>query len=327
MLIIFFSIAILLLGLGLGYRFPRSGFWEWVDVIYYPLAIFGVLLLFFDSVSIRKLAALDDQRRGLSVRISDIENSRPELSAQLSGRALVRAGGELLETISRLDRICAERPSRITIADPNCFVVRRMAPIVSTGVQALLTYEEPEDLGTVCDTASRVFSELVEESNLPDFIVREIAANYFEWFNEGFLPFEFDAVRRSVDDLRLRLEDDASNTIEALRMSEDDERWILHFYRATIQYGLVVVTAFEPCLRAPQSIRSGVYTSWISDLRNAQSELELREEDIQQLIMAANDLNPSKVFLASYWPFLICFALSLKFSKGVAALRKKHVGA
>lgn len=113
--------------------------------------------------------------------------------------------------------------------------------------------------------------------------------------------------------------------IEALNMSESDRSFIEPLYEATIRYGMFVLTSFEPCLRAPESIRSGAYAEWISNMRQAQTDMEQKEAELRQMRVNASELNQAAVFRASYWPFMIILALSLKFSKGVAALRKEYM--
>lgn len=320
--IIYYSVFLLALALAIGLRFPKARIWEWIDAIYYPLAICGVVLLFLESVNIRQLATLEDQRRNLSNRMTDIEHARPEGDAQLSSKEVIRAGGEILANISKLNRSCERTPTAL----PVCFVVEDLAPIVAPGEQLLLSYDGPEELGDVCDVASEIFTEMAESTELSGFLVKPVTDHYFQGLDKGFLPLEFESVRRYVNDLRPELEESALHMIEALNMSNADRQIMEPLYEATIQYSMSVLIAFDSCLRAPESIRSGAYAKWNSEMRQAHTELEQMEAELRQMRINANELNQAAVFRASYWPFLIIFALSLKFSKGVAALRKKHVG-
>lgn len=321
MLIVVFSLLVLVLAFGFGWHFPKAVFWEWIDVVYYPLAICGVILLFLESATVRQLATLEDQRRELSMHMADIERARPEGDAQLSGRDLIRAGGEILTTISKLNRSCQRTPS----AMPVCFVVEDLAPIIAPGEQILLSYDGPEDLGDVCNAASSIITAMSQSGALSGFLMKPMADHYFAGLDKGFHPLEFDQVRSYVADLRPALEDKASNMIEALNMSEEDRSFMEPLYEANIHYGMIVLMAFDACLRAPESIRSGAYALWVSEMRDAQTEIEQKEAELRQIRINANDLNQAAIFRVSYWPFLIILALALKFSKGVAALRKKQM--
>jgi len=323
MLIIIFSLIVLALGFGIGWRFPKHNFWEWVDVIYYPLAICGVILLFFESVNTRQVANLEAQKRDAAQRLLQIDAQRPAGEPQMSGRDLVRIGGQILSNISKLDRSCQRTPTTL----PVCFVVEDLAPIIKDAESILLSYDGPERLGDVCEVASSTFEAMSGSAALSGFLMDPISDHYFEGLNKGFRSFEFDPVQNYIDSLRPELERKKADMIAALNMNEDDRSRMEPRYDAQIDYGMSVLKAFEACLRAPASIRSGEYASWVSNMDEARSEAEQKEAELQQLRISAGDLNQAAIFRASYWPFLIILALSLKFSKGVAALRKKHVGA
>lgn len=320
MSIAIFALCLLLLGLGAGLCFPSVRFWEWIDVIYYPLAICGVILLFLESENVRSLATLEGEKTDLSVLLKDVENTRPEGNAQLSGRDLVRGAGGFLTNISKLNRSCQRSPSTL----PVCFVVEDLAPIIAPGEQILLSYDGPEDLGDVCKIAGEIFTEMAESRELSGFLMSPIADHYFSGLKQGFDPLSFELVQNYVAGLRPELDNMAVEMIAAINMDEEDQARMKPLYEQQIQWGMSVIRAFSVCLRAPENIRSGAYGTWVSKMGEARANIEFKEAELLQMRINANNLNQAAVFRVSYWPFLIILALSLKFAKGVAALRKKR---
>ncbi|WP_282053039.1 hypothetical protein [Phaeobacter inhibens] len=320
MWIILFAASLLLLGLCIGLRFPKASLWEWIDAVYYPLAICGVILLFLESESVRNVATLEEDLRDLSASVRAVELARPDGDPQLSGRDFVRGSGGFLSNITRLNRSCQRSPSLL----PVCFVVEDLAPIIAPGEQILLSYDGPEDLGDVCTVAAEIFAEMAQSGALSGFLMRPIADHYFSGLDRGFDPLSFEAVQSYIDELRPILEGEASDMIVAINMGDEDRARMEPLYEQQIQWGMSVIRAFEACLRAPDSIRSGSYANWVAQIGDARTDLQQKEAELIQMRINANALNQAGIFRVSYWPFLIILALSLKFAKGVAALKRKY---
>ena len=64
-----------------GRRWKAPKFWNWVDPIYYPLAIVGIVLLFFSNDSARILADLRYELAGTEQQIADLRAAQPPPSA------------------------------------------------------------------------------------------------------------------------------------------------------------------------------------------------------------------------------------------------------
>lgn len=319
MWIICFSFVVLIVGLLIGWYFPKWGGWEWVDAIYYPLAIVGIILLYLESTSVREIASAQEQRYTLEQRLNEIERARPEVRAQLSGRDTVRGAGEILSSISRIARICERTPSTTFAA---CFVAADFAPITQQAERVLLGYNDERDLPDVCEVAGVVFREIGGSAALSSFLTKPVARHYFKGLEEGFMPFEFKAVQSYIDGLKPRLEKEAKDMVRALNWNDEERALMEPRYEAHIEYGIRILESFEVCLRAPENVRSGQYAEWVSRQAATRSQYEQIEQELQQLHIAANQLGTAAILRASYWPFLIILALSLKFSKGIASLRK-----
>lgn len=319
MWILVFSLVFLVGGFLVGWFLPTAKFWDWVDTIYYPLAIGGVILLYFESTGIREIAFAEQQQRTLERQLEEIDEVRPEIRAQLSGQRIVHGAGELLSVIAEMARACERAPS----TNASCFVAEDFAPIIERGEAILLAYQDERDLAGVCDTAENLFHELAENAAVSTFLTEQIAQHYFEGLEKDFEPVEFGAVQTYIEGLRPQLEAEAARMVRVLQLDSEDLARMEPHYEAHIDYGMLTIKAFEVCMRAPENVRSGYYAEWASKRGATQSEYDQKLQELHQLRIEANQLGTAAIFRASYWPFLIVLALALKFSKGVAHVRDK----
>jgi hypothetical protein len=64
-----------------GRRWKAAKHWNWVDPIYYPLAILGIVLLFFSNDSARVLADLRYELADTEQQIADLRVAQPPSNA------------------------------------------------------------------------------------------------------------------------------------------------------------------------------------------------------------------------------------------------------
>src|SRR5262245_4503959 len=99
-LMILFVFSMLCFGLAL--LFGLLGFkwraWQYVDLLYYPLAAIGVTLLFATASEQRKLLELTQLEQTYRNRLEALVSQRPDVRFNAS-RGLVEAGFKLLATI------------------------------------------------------------------------------------------------------------------------------------------------------------------------------------------------------------------------------------
>jgi hypothetical protein len=87
LVLLLWAAACVVVGYAAGRRWKASKHWNWVDPVYYPLAILGIVLLFFSNDSARILA---DLRYGLAdteQQIADLRAAPPPSNAAEAAKA------------------------------------------------------------------------------------------------------------------------------------------------------------------------------------------------------------------------------------------------
>ncbi len=70
-----------------GRRWKAAKHWNWVDPIYYPLAILGIVLLFFSNDSARVLADLRYELADIEQQVADLRAAPPPSNAAEAAKA------------------------------------------------------------------------------------------------------------------------------------------------------------------------------------------------------------------------------------------------
>jgi hypothetical protein len=86
---------------GAGRYWKASKFWTWVDPVYYPLAILGIVLLFFSNDSARILADLRFELADIEQQIADRRVTQPLSSAAEAAKAAWAAEQARLDATRR----------------------------------------------------------------------------------------------------------------------------------------------------------------------------------------------------------------------------------
>jgi hypothetical protein len=84
-----------------GRRWKAAKHWNWVDPIYYPLAILGIVLLFFSNDSARVLADLRFELADTEQQIADLRAAPPSSNAAEAAKAAWAAEQARLDTSRR----------------------------------------------------------------------------------------------------------------------------------------------------------------------------------------------------------------------------------
>ena len=81
LVLLLWAAACVAVGYAAGRYWKASKFWTWVDPIYYPLAILGIVLLFFSNDSARVLADLRYELADTEQQIADLRAAEPPSTA------------------------------------------------------------------------------------------------------------------------------------------------------------------------------------------------------------------------------------------------------
>ncbi len=91
---------------GLGWLRPKYWLWRWADVIYYPLAAIGIVLLFFSNDINRTLLRIEANQRAMDQAWSANPNPRPDLHFSPASAALLDARFRWFVAMRDLGDIC-----------------------------------------------------------------------------------------------------------------------------------------------------------------------------------------------------------------------------
>jgi hypothetical protein len=84
-----------------GCSWKAAKHWNWVDPIYYPLAILGIVLLFFSNDSARILADLRFELADTEQQIADLRTAQPPSNSAEAAKAAWAAEQARLDTSRR----------------------------------------------------------------------------------------------------------------------------------------------------------------------------------------------------------------------------------
>jgi hypothetical protein len=81
LVLLLWAAACIVVGYAAGRYWKASRFWTWVDPIYYPMAILGIVLLFFSNDGARVLADLRFELSDIDQQIADLRAAEPPSNA------------------------------------------------------------------------------------------------------------------------------------------------------------------------------------------------------------------------------------------------------
>lgn len=321
-LVLFFLGSFALGGL-LGFVRFRSGAWHWVDLIYYPLAALGVVLFFLaqqtqrDMLEASRIA--DEKKKVLLALKAEKPSVERFASEEIFERSL-----EWVRIVRRWGEICPVEN------EPKCYVSRDLFAKVDAYLKiAGARYESHQmRLARTCAAGDRLLSEIANDGVLSAPIARGMVSSYLHInagnfrdlyygdFSSRVAKFRSEASKRSLDVLRIAFPSDVEGKT-AVFMRQMDE--------AEIEFAGMILEGLYPCAISEKSKLQSL-VDWRQLEQSREDEVRRAETELERLGNAMPDPLIQQVQL-NLWPLLIILALSLKFAKGVAGLRKHAVDA
>jgi hypothetical protein len=87
LVLLLWAAACVAIAFAAGRRWKSPKLWNWVDPVYYPLAILGIALLFFSNDSARVLADLRYELADTEQQIADLRAAPPPATAAEAAKA------------------------------------------------------------------------------------------------------------------------------------------------------------------------------------------------------------------------------------------------
>lgn len=320
MSLVAFAILIFASAGAAGYILWTSRAWKLIDVVYYPLGAVGVVLLFLHQASERQILELLEQQENRQALLESLEESRPDSGDLSSAESLIAASGKLLRTIPELGRAC----NRAGSVNVKCTVASNFGSIVDKYDDVFFSSDEDIKLASVCRAAEDMFAEIRQSSRVSSFVSESLVEAYQQGIERGFGEYEFDATRSLIDSFKSAAEDYSTTVVSYIEDNDELKAFVSNRHEAEIEFAGILLESFDVCWRAPEALRTGEFEKWRRDFLSIQTELNNNKEEIESLRDLQIRRSPSTLFSYLVWPYVIVFALALKFGKGVSQLRQRR---
>jgi hypothetical protein len=311
--------AAFLLALFFGLRFFKSGFWNYVDLIYYPLAAVGVALLFANTTAQRQLLELSQLEETHRKAIAALVEQRPQVQVNLS-QELVDASFGVVATVPKFAEAC-QYPGNI---DPRCSVAKKLAPSIADFLKAARSSPEQtleQRLSIACPAADKMIAELREHDRMSSLIGDELVSQYKEAVGKGLSALSIDPLKDEIDAFKKHADSSLNLVRTALNDKSEAAKYVMETHLHEIEFGKILMQGLFPCIISARKDVE-VLANWTRSRRTEEDQLAKLDVD-RKKISSAGWAFPRLARLHLFiWPYFLILALSLKFAKGVAAVKK-----
>lgn len=320
-LLIGFSLICLLLALVWGFYWHQSRVWKWIDVIYYPVAILGICLLFISRQSDRELIDIRTQQIQLEQQRQNHLASKPTPPRDVPALDDFKQRYEMIQTEAQLGQAC-QLSGEVSCVPPVAHerLIRRDFAGFPPATSAGDPLSAAAYIDGFCRRALTLIDSLTSSNEVGADIFRELKTSLAAQPAEPDFRSSLSSQNAFEADLRGRLD----GVLPAL--SEDVRSTYRAIWEVNSRFAMTLHWAASACLRIPAG-----QTEWLQTMQrwnaktptieSARADLEDRVKKIKDKPLGGVDLLYSFV-IVSLWPFVIVLALALKFAKGVAGVAK-----
>ncbi len=293
---------------------PRSRIWAWVDVIYYPLGIIGVVLLTFAQTEFnvsREIGAINLQSEILLEELTsfpaaqDIVDSPPSFNRYF----------ELLNSVSETEKSCRQR---FGISD-DCLAYLSFRPFIQSQISLLIS-EYQSDSEKVAQVCNGFFDSLIQIKNNSNLIVANEMTVFAASLLSQDLPWDnFIATLYISNNFSTLMNRNWVQLLAELKISSPN---VYELVKREINLASTYLFAHHYCFRLPPSVSKTAFQDWV---KTGEKESDNIEQNRKEAIENVNTILQRK-HLAEFvrfrsWPFILAFAFAMKFGKGVAFIR------
>ncbi len=304
----------------LGFKFYRSGSWNVVDLIYYPLAAVGILLFFLAAQTqrnmLRESRLADESAKALAA----LEAEKPKIT-RFADADMLEGGLRWFHMVKKWGELC----SRQTGLDARCMVPERLFSVVNSFLEVAEadhgSYEAR--LARTCVAGDILLSAIANDRIFSASVSERMTRSYLDINAKRLSFFEYETFLHEVEVFSsAALKDERYVHRMAFGSGKDDEasRLVLGIGEAEVEFAAMILQGLYPCVISEKSNLEAL-VNWEKvasargdDKRRAERNRDRLKEALPDPLVHAIQLN--------LWPFVIIFALSLKFAKGMAAIRK-----
>ncbi len=318
-----FLVASFVLSGILGFKFYRSGSWNLVDLIYYPLAAVGILLFFLAAQTqrdmLRESRLADESAKALAA----LEAEKPKMT-RFADADMLEGGLGWFHMVKKWGELC----SRPTGLDPRCMVPESLFSLVDSFLEVAEADQGSYEarLARTCVAGDDLLSAIANERVFSASVSERMARSYLDINSKRLSFFEYGRFLHEVEVFsNTALKDVRYAHRMAFAPEKEDEasRLVLGIGEAEVEFATMILQGLYPCVISEKSNLEAL-VNWEKVARARGDDKRRAERNRDQLKEALPDPLVHAIQL-NLWPFVIIFALSLKFAKGMAAMRKHIV--
>jgi hypothetical protein len=323
LLIAVLSIIFLVMGC-IGLRRYESDWWNFVDLVYYPMAAIGVVLLFINTSAQRQLFDLAQLERLHKDRIADLVQRQPKVSVSLSA-GLVDSSFELVGTIEAFAKVC-RYPGNV---DPRCSAAEALHEPAKKFLEAAKSVagQPVEDrLARACPEADQLILGTGDGKGMSSLVGQELVAQY-KTSREKQLSFaEYEELERDAASFEKFARSKILTVQTILKNDPQTSRYAEGILSHEVEFGKLLLLGLMPCIVSDRK-EIETLTDW-KRTRQTEEELLTTLDADRKKISTTDVLFPWLARIQYFvWPYLIGIALSLKFGKGVATWKRHRSSA
>ena len=305
------------LGVGAwGWAKPKLWLWRWADVVYYPLAALGIVLLFLSNDINRTLLKIEANRTATEEAWRARANPQPNVELQPTPAALLSARFDWFASVRSLGEVCEGSTT------PGCGAHSEHARAIKAvfGEFAIPRTEDPVALARAEDRFCRAglayVDRLAEDSSLSLGAFDRLKTALGQLSKGGDEAMLKAALARNIAHDRQIFDS----------MSDAHERAIAEpFISVQSEHAVVLLGQLSWCASRDDRTAEGLKTldAWQAEEQN---RARTRAKFARDLQAAKDNKTPtpiqqnSRKLQQQLWPYILVLALSIKFGKAISAV-------
>lgn len=313
------TFVVFALAFAIGWWRHRSFYWNAVDLFYYPLAAIGVALLFISNDVQRDLFETTQRAEQERASLAALKAAKPDIKV-LSAGDLLTTHVESVALVEKWVKLCDGGPSA---AEPRCLAVGKLGQHVGAFLAAARlqypTYEER--LSATCRAGDAMLDGIHKTEAISGLVADKLIEQFRKATSKKLWHLDYNALDAELAEFRARATAYAEE-IHRLAFKTHDESGarLLAVRKAEIEYAELMFRGLYQCIVAPREDLERL-NKWTVTAKTKEQEISSLEAQRERLKTSTTQHTLPLWLQLHLWPFVLLFALSLKFAKGAAAFR------
>lgn len=291
----------------LGWKSRDSDGWSLVDVLYYPLAAIGIILLFIHNEGQRELIHLESERVRYFSELGRIDARKPKLETYFESDFLESTRG-MLKPIIEFSDICS-------LKNEQCFVAKALSEVIRPYVLSLKNdagKSKVDHIVEACQAADQILVNLSQPSGALGVYGAKVGEIYKDISLRDLGAVALPVLLLQVDGLKTLFK-------QTEQVSEEDG-----VRDAQLRYSAVVLLGLLPCITSSDSYRKEV-VAWNSEKIQVEGSLAKIDSRVTEIKNGVSRHPAVYAWAIGYWPVFLLVGLTLKFGKAISGAKPLYV--